>query len=248
MPSTPVTITVIMAKIAIGAPLSGGEFIFSLNAEDDTQMYTASNDATGLITFPNVSFSSIGDYHYTAKEVSAPDGWERDNTVWPVDIEVYTVGDTDPADIDTPATLHALVSYPNGVPTFVNKLQGVTCGLFQFPELVFRAPGVYEYTLKELTPSGDGWDTDPSAIHVIVTVIDDGHGNLVAAVSYPSGFPSFTNTYNADPARIIISGCKTAIGAPLPAGRFVFGLYDQNNNLISTVTNGSANEIIVPGN
>ena len=164
-----------------------------------------------------------------------PLSWDTDTTVWPVEIEVFTAG----------TQLAALVSYPNGVPSFVNTIQGSTCGSFEFPEMTYSAAGDYEYTLKELTPSGGGWDTDDRIIRVIVTVTDDGHGNLVATVSYPDGFPSFTNTYNADPARIIISGCKIAIGAPLPAGRFVFGLYDKDGNLISSVTNNAANETMI---
>jgi hypothetical protein len=97
-----------------------------------------------------------------------------------------------------------------------------------------------------MTPSGGGWTTDPAIIRVVVNVIDDGNGNLVATISYPDGFPSFTNTYTAGPARVTISGCKRAIGAPLPAERFTFGLFDQDGVLIDTTTNAPADETFPP--
>jgi hypothetical protein len=71
-----------------------------------------------------------------------------------------------------------------------------------------------------------------------VDVIDDGYGNLIATMTFPDGFPSFTNTYTTTPSQIIISGIKAAVGAPLPCGRFTFGLYDDEGELIATVTNG----------
>ena len=39
------------------------------------------------------------------------------------------------------------------------------------------------------------------------------------------------------PGRMIISACKTAIGAPLPPGRFEFGLFDEDGKLVGTATN-----------
>ena len=236
----PVDVSITMAIIPVGGLLTGNEFKVELHPQDGTNTLTSTNSANGLVTFSAVTFSSIGAYNFTAMaDVYSSDvasTWTIDNTEeWPVVVDVYEVGDT----------LQALVSYPNGVPTFTATRHGATCGLFEFPELVFTAAGVYEYNLQELTPSGGGWTTDSSTIKVIVTVIDDGHGNLVATVNYPDGFPSFENTYNADPARIIISGCKTAIGAQLPAGRFVFGLYDENGDLIASVTNSSAGELPV---
>ena len=228
----PIDIKLIMSKIGVGAPLIGGEFEFGIFDESGKELYTATNDKSGLITFPAVHFSNPGMHHYTVKEINAPAGWDTDDTVWPIKVEVALLA----------GRLVATVTYPEGVPVFVNTHHSATCGSFVFPELTFDSPGVYEYTLKEQTPSGDGWTTDDTIIKVIVTVVDDGHGNLVATVEYPDEFPSFTNTYNIAPAHIIISGCKVAIGAPLPAGKFTFGLYDSEGKLVSTATNGPADE------
>ena len=226
-------VTLLMSKIAIGAAQAAGEFEFGIFEQGGiTPLYTATNDNKGLITFTGINFTTAGEFDYIVKEINAPANWETDDTEWPIKIIVTNVqGD-----------LVAVVEYPNGVPIFVNTLRGATCGAFQFPDLVYDEPGVYEYTLRELTPSGDGWKTDDRVIRLIVTVVDDGHGNLVATVEYPDGFPSFTNIYEVVPTRVIISGCKVAIGAPLPVGRFEFGLFDSEGNLIAKVTNGAADE------
>jgi len=230
-----INIMLLMSKIAIGAPQAGGEFTFGIFEQGGlVPLYTATNDEKGLITFSNMQFTTIGEFHFTVKEIDAPSDWETDDTEWDFKIDV----------INVQGELVAAVTYPDGVPTFVNKHHGATCGEFQFPDLTFEEAGIYEYTLRELTPSGDGWTTDDRVIRLIVTVVDDRHGNLVATIEYPDGFPSFTNIYRVDPTRIIISGCKIAIGAALPPGRFEFGLFDSEGNLISKVTNGAAEETI----
>ena len=229
-----VDVTLLMSKIALFKGLVGGEFTFGIFEAHDTTtpLYTAKNDATGLIRFTGLSFSEVGEFEYIVKEIEAPAGWEVDKKEWPIKIEVT----------EQHGELVAVVEYPEGIPSFVNEHECPTCGEIQFPALTYEEPGVYKYTLKELTPSGDGWTTDPRTIEVIVTVVDDGHGNLVATVEYPDGFPSFTNTYKVHPTRVIISGCKIAVGAPLPAGRFEFGLFDEEGRLIATTTNGPAQE------
>ncbi|MDR2166737.1 MAG: DUF11 domain-containing protein [Clostridiales bacterium] len=231
---SPADVELVMSKIGVGAPLSGGEFEFVIFDEDGIEVFTATNDANGLITFPIMQFSAPGLYRYTVRETDGPADWDLDTSEWHIEIDVVLV-DGSP---------HATVIYPDGVPSFVNTHSSATCGMFVFPELIFDTPGTYEYTLREKTPSGGGWVTDPGVIRVIVDVVDDGHGNLVSTVSYPDDFPSFTNTFSLAPSRTVISGCKIGIGAPLPDGRFTFGLYDESGQLISTATNGPAEETI----
>ena len=230
----PVDITLTMAIIPVGAPLTADKFTVAISAEDGEELYAATNDDNGFVIFQSVSFSDEGTYNYTARQPYTSADWNIDTRVWPIQFEVTVTDDK----------AHVELAYPDGVPTFTNAVCSAICdGPFEFPELIFDAPGVYEYTLKELTPPGGGWTTDDSIIRVIVTVIDDGLGNLVATISYPDGFPSFKNIYETGSVSVIISGCKTAIGAKLPAGRFVFGLFDQDGNLISTATNNAVSDI-----
>ena len=223
-----VNVMLLMSKLAIGAPIVGDEFEFGIFEEGHTNpLHTAKNDARGLITFQNMNFTTPGVYEYEVKEIDAPPNWERDNRVWPIKIHVTRVDED----------LIVEVEYPEGVPVFVNKHKCVEGGGFKFPDLTFDEAGTYHYTLRELTPSGDGWTTDDRVIRLTIFVVDDGHGNLIATIEYPDGFPSFRNIYRVEPTRIVISGCKIAIGAPLPAGRFEFGLFDSEGRLVSTARN-----------
>jgi len=228
-PVLPVEFDIFLSKNAVGAELYGQEFEFSLYNNQGVLRATARNDSSGLVIF-HMTFSAPGVYNYSVKETESPHGWDTDDKEYPV---IFEIGE----DTELHKLYVANVDYPDGLPGFINKLEGEKCRLIEFPELEFDEPGVYEFTLKELTTSGGGWTTDSREIKVIVRVIDDGFGHLVATVEYPDGFPEFTNKYKAKPAHIIISACKIAVGAELPKGRFEFGLYDSEGKLVSTARN-----------
>ena len=67
------------------------------------------------------------------------------------------------------------------------------CQNINFSPITFTSPGIYSYTIKELTPSDANWKTDSRIYRVVVTVTDNGHGALEARVEYPDGFPRFVN-------------------------------------------------------
>ncbi|MDR2183348.1 MAG: hypothetical protein LBE55_04165 [Clostridiales bacterium] len=73
------------------------------------------------------------------------------------------------------------------------------CHNINFPELTFTSPGVYTFTVKELTPSDDEWITDPRTYRVVVTVERGEDGSLVASLDYPDGIPKFVNIYCPPP-------------------------------------------------
>jgi pilin isopeptide linkage protein/uncharacterized repeat protein (TIGR02543 family) len=77
------------------------------------------------------------------------------------------------------------------VATATNDLDGSV----SFPAIQFTEQGVYQYTILETTPSGDGWVTDTTPNPVTITVSDNGQGQLNATVTYPSGVPLFHNRY-----------------------------------------------------
>lgn len=225
------TIQFTMSKNAIGGVAPADAFEFGLYDDTNNLVATTSNDANGYVIFSDVEFDSVGDFEYTIKELSGPPNWILDSAVYPVNISV-----TEPE----PDELVVVISYPDGVPSFKNIQQNDLCGIIEFPELSFDAAGDYEFTLKELTPSGGGWITDDTEYPIIIHVLDDGYGNLIATAEYPEGFPGFVNRYVAASATFIISACKTAIGAPLPEGRFEFGLFDSDGLLVATARNLSA--------
>ena len=87
-------------------------------------------------------------------------------------------------------------------------------GQFSFPELVFTSPGTYTYTIKELTPSSEQWETDERVYRVVITVVDTGGGVLAASASYPDNWPAFINTYrHPKPPRDV---CKCFYKLPFP--------------------------------
>lgn len=199
-------------------------------------------DANGRFEFPALSFSTAGTYEYYIKETTFPADPEwipDDATEWPVKVVV---------DDDGLGNLTAAVSYADNdpqyamAPQFTNTYSTSTCGLIEFPELIFDTPGDFEYTIKEITQSGGGWDTDPNEYRVIIHVEDDGYGNYVATAEYPDGYPEFVDTFTGAAAKYVISACKTAIGAGLPAGKFQFGLFDDTDTLVTTTTNEAADE------
>ena len=68
-----------------------------------------------------------------------------------------------------------------------------------FSELTFTSPGKYLYTIKELTPSSEVWESDSRIYRVVVTVSEDEDGKLVASLDYPDGLPEFVNKYRHCP-------------------------------------------------
>ncbi|MDR2505980.1 MAG: hypothetical protein LBD16_07740 [Oscillospiraceae bacterium] len=118
------------------------------------------------------------------------------------------------------------------------------CGLVEFPELTFSAPGVYTYKIKELTESDANWTKDDSEFPVVITVTDDGNGNMLAAVDYPGGYPIFTNTYYKAPLIVAFSAClEAAEGETLEENQVNFGLYDEDENLLGVIPNGPPADI-----
>lgn len=122
-------------------------------------------------------------------------------------------------------------------------------GNVNFPAITLSQPGIFYYTMRELTPEGGGWTTDTSVFPVTVTVIDNGEGQLVATVDYPAGFPSFTNIFRQPepkPATVTIYAVKCVCGACLRAGCFVFGFFDQSGNIIAKACNDGNGNIVFP--
>ena len=89
-----------------------------------------------------------------------------------------------------------------------------------FPALTFTAPGIYSYTVKELTPSDRDWITDDRVYRVIVTVTVNEDGTLTAITDYPDGFPKFTNIY-CPPPKPPRDVCKIFNCLPFPMFLFL---------------------------
>ena len=219
-----------MSKNLIFGSLTAGDFTFEVYDFEDNVVATGTNDEKGLIEFTPIEFLEAGTFAFTAKEVSGPQGYILDERIYPITITV----------VDMEGELIVGVIYPDGVPGFLNLREGPCCGEVRFEDLTFDAPGTYEYTVKENSPSSGGWTTDNHEYKVIVEVVEDDFGNLIATINYPDGFPRFRNDYNNPEVKVTLSACKFSTGADLPEGKFIFGLYDEEGNLVSVATNGPA--------
>lgn len=83
----------------------------------------------------------------------------------------------------------------------VYQAKNDAAGSVAFPALTFAEPGTYVYTISEVNDKQANVTYDTATHRVVVNVVDDGQGNLVATVAYDGGAaPTFKNSYTEPPA------------------------------------------------
>ena len=83
----------------------------------------------------------------------------------------------------------------------VYQAKNDAAGSVAFPALTFAEPGAYVYTISEVNEKQANVTYDTATYQVVVNVVDDGQGNLVATVAYDDGAaPTFKNSYTEPPA------------------------------------------------
>ena len=83
----------------------------------------------------------------------------------------------------------------------VYQAKNDAAGSIAFPALTFAEPGTYVYTISEVNDKQANVTYDTATYQVVVSVVDDGQGNLVATVAYDDGTaPTFKNSYTEPPA------------------------------------------------
>lgn len=83
----------------------------------------------------------------------------------------------------------------------VYQAKNDAAGSVAFPALTFAEPGTYVYTISEVNDKQANVTYDTATYNVVVNVVDDGRGNLVAMVAYDDGAaPTFKNSYTEPPA------------------------------------------------
>lgn len=109
------SVTLGASKVLNGKSLEDGEFSFTLEGEDGTQL-TAGNDANGMVVFPAIQYSETGTYQYTLSEVKGSEtGVTYDEAAYAVTVAVEDGGE---------GSLVATVSYEGGkAPVFNNTYQ-----------------------------------------------------------------------------------------------------------------------------
>lgn len=109
------SVTLGASKVLNGKSLEDGEFSFTLEGEDGTQL-TAGNDANGMVVFPAIQYSETGTYQYILSEVKGSEtGVTYDEAAYAVTVAVED---------DDEGSLVATVSYEGGkAPVFNNTYQ-----------------------------------------------------------------------------------------------------------------------------
>ena len=83
----------------------------------------------------------------------------------------------------------------------VYQAKNDAAGSVAYPALTFAEPGTYVYTISEVNDKQANVTYDTATCTVVVNVVDDGQGNLVATVAYDDGAaPTFKNSYTEPPA------------------------------------------------
>ena len=116
----------------------------------------------------------------------------------------------------------------------------------KFKELTFTKPGIYKYTLKELTESGYGWNNDKRVYRLNINVTEDKLKKLNIKAEYPDGLPIFTNYFSVEPITVRLCAKKRTTGpCDRPFACFYFGLFDDKGKEISIARN-NGEKIIFP--
>jgi len=219
------------SKLALGNMLPDNHFTFSVHNDDGTLATTGHNKANGEIDFQEFSLTSVGVYYYTIKEEPSQDD------EWSTDPDEFAVKVTVVHDTSAPHGLRAEIEYIDGFPIFKDYHCDPEKGLIEFPCINFTKAGIYKFIIKETQPPMPGWTLDDREYEVIITITDDGEGNLIPTIQYPDGFPEFVNKYEAKSICVPLSAVKIAIGAPLRKGQFTFTVFDEEGKVVATATN-----------
>ena len=254
-------------KVLDGRELTDGEFTFLLKDETGKTLQQVTNTADSF-KFDSLEFTSAGEYVYTVTEEKGDKGGVTyDDTVYTVTVTVtdnglgQLVASVTDADnilftngykassaevvIDGEKTLNGR-EMSDGEFTFVLKdvsgdvIEEVTNldGKFTFSPITFTTAGEYVYTVSEVNDGKGGVTYDDTVYTVIVTVTDNGLGQLVTSVDGVGGI-QFTNGYTASLDTVVLEGNKVLNGRDLLLGEFTFRLKDSEGNVIQTVSNGT---------
>ena len=116
--------------------------------------------------------------------------------------------------------------------------------------LRYDKAGVYTYKLREVAGTAAGVTYDDTEYTVVVTVIDNLEGSLVATVTYEGladgeNLPTFVNTYKGKAATVQITAAKKLSGKTLTADAFSFTLTNKDNvKDIYTVKNDAQGNVV----
>ena len=205
---------------------SGKTFKFELLDADGNVIATATRKGGGPVSFDELSYSKVGTYNYTIREVAGSDkGYTYDTNEYPVTVEVTDEGEgklvakvTGGKDVvitntyeAEPVTLTIEATkvltgrdLEDGEFTFqlkkgdevVAEATNDADGKIVFDELTFEKAGKYKYLMLEVIGDEENMTYDTNVYPVTVEVTDDGEGELKAECKDEI---TFNNKYKEPP-------------------------------------------------
>ena len=158
---TPVDVSLAAQKVLDGRVLTDGEFSFQIK-EGETVVATASNDAAGNVSFPQISYTAPGEHDYTISEVAGGEvGMAYDSATYKAHVSVTQNAST--------GQLSAKATYENGgSPTFRNTYSQAS-GEFQLSvakTVNGTAPKAGETFGFSASAEGENADSAPALVDV----------------------------------------------------------------------------------
>jgi pilin isopeptide linkage protein len=121
-------------------------------------------------------------------------------------------------------------------------------GDISFPQIHLNAPGIYHYTMREMTASVDAWNCDERIIGVTIIVTGNAESGYNASVSYDTGAePTVINTYGKRSCSCTVRAKKRVVGGHMCAGMWGFALCVRDGTRISVAANDADGNIRFPG-
>lgn len=147
--------------------------------------------------------------------------------------------------MDSDAFTFELSAATDGAPLPVSTTATVTkrdlrdegTAAIRFGKIRFTAAGTYEYEVREQGAGTvvNGLAYSENVARIRVTVVDDGHGSLVATPSFVSGNSTFVNSYGVDldyNAKGGLSIAKELVGASAAEGVFGFTVAAEGDDVL----------------
>ncbi|MBR2914475.1 MAG: VWA domain-containing protein [Clostridia bacterium] len=259
------TVTLDGTKTLTGRDIIDGEFKFLLKDKDGNTVGEAVN-AGKAFAFGTLTFDKVGTYTYTVSEVTGDKGGVTyDDTVYTVTVTVTDDGNgklvADVKGGDSIAFTNVYNTEDEKVVIGGSKVltgrdiidgefkfslkdsegnvvaETVNAGnSFVFEALTFDKVGTYTYTVSEIKGDKGGVTYDDTVYTVTVTVADNGNGKLVATVTGADAV-TFTNSYAASSAEVVLSGSKVLVGRDIIDGEFAFVIKDSAGNVVAQTVN-----------
>ena len=231
-----------------------------------TPVATAKSKADGTITFENIELKGAGTYHYIIKEDTskAIDGITFDEEGKEVTVTATFQGGVLTASVTSAeptftntykaAETEAIIKATKKITgkelvadayTFELKEKDTdkvvaTAKNAASGEVVFNVnyteAGEHTYTITEKAGTESGVTYSTESYTVKVNVVDNGQGQLEAAVT--GNNPTFTNTYKAAETKATIKATKVLDGKALEAGKYEFEL-KEGDEVVATAKNAA---------